>query len=89
MTDLFDNEDLEVSMLEASLIQIQALVTETVTEAISTGILISKLEAALRVHDYEYASITTQNPIIINLNFKQLTPKSCRIMNRFSQIVDA
>ena len=47
-----------------SLLKIRTLVTETVTEAMSTGILLGKLEAALRIHRYRYATINSRHPLL-------------------------
>ena len=63
MSGVLDNGS-KVLTFSHSLLKIRALVTETVTEAMSTGILIGKLEAALRIHRYRYAIINSRNPML-------------------------
>ena len=74
-------------IVDECLAKIKAVKTETVTESMSQGLLIDSLEAAMRIHKYEGASVTPQSMLIFSYDFRDLTPKSCRIMNRLTKIV--
>lgn len=74
-------------VVDECLRKMNAIKTETVTEAMSEGILIDKLEAAMRIHKYDGATVIPQSVLIFSYDFRDLTPKSCRIMNRLTKIV--
>ena len=74
-------------IVDECLRKMQAIKTETVTEALSEGILLDKLEAAMRIHKYECASVYPQSDLIFSYDFRDLSPKCCRIMNRLTKIV--
>ena len=74
-------------VVDECLRKMNAIKTETVTEEMSEGILIDKLEAAMRIHNYDGASVVPQSVLIFSYDFRELTPKSCRIMNRLTKIV--
>lgn len=74
--------DLLSEQLNNSLMAIKALVIETVTNGMSTGILLDKLQAAMKIHQYTFADVVPLNPLMNGLRFEQLEPRSCRAMNR-------
>ena len=73
------------SQLVDILSSVHAIVYETVTEALSTGILFNKLNEAMKIHNYEHGSISVGiDQRLKGLDFNYLNAQSCRVLNRLS-----
>lgn len=84
----FTENGARAALVDQSLKKMDAVQVETVSEAMSQGILISKLESAMRIHKYEASSVVPRSNLLASYDFRDLTPKSCRVMNRLTRAVD-
>ena len=78
----------EASKLENLLTKIGALVTYGGNEGTGTheAIRLEVLMAAMRIHGYEYATHKPQPPMQ-GFDFRKLSPKAVRIMNRLTRVL--
>ena len=76
----------ETAKLDSILTQIGALVTDSQSLNQTKFIRLEVLISAMRIHKYEYAGLNLSTKLD-GVDFRTLTPKSVRIMNRLTRVV--